>query len=976
MARDLTRWNRAGLDRVRYVDGNAAVFLERMRTRLATDFPQWPASAAEDAVSKEAMEAVYQRNPDDLLWQLTRGFARASHVLTESLDALANEGWLGTATQWESLRRLTAMLGYAPHPPASAFTELAMDYKAGTVGKLAAGFQVKHTPPDGGKPLIFETLTDLDGDASLNELRPKDWNRNPLRLSGATLTLAGKLDKLRTGEPLLLEDERDGHLQAHLIVGVHIGENSTTVHLAPPVSRQDGFLRGFTRCHLMPKDRLRAIGPRTTGAEVGRSLRLAGSLEGLRAGDLVAIGRPETKPLYRRIKAVQGEHVIFHEALGEVDLANSTLMTPITVPIAHLGGNRRLIPPPSISPPRAGWSVRTLYVAGDWSWLNGRWLADIRHAGSPLREYLPVYECINADYFPPAGDSQRAQLLAGYTAMTLTWSPAEDRTASGQPLGLDNPQALLVAPRSPGPWQPDTFLQKSDDGRLSEPIVVEQPKKLAPGDLAVVARGGSLAWARLRHVSVDTENALARLETVAGWEDRGDGPFYLESSRVFGHFGEIGGLLDATLNQTPISDTRIPLASLPAALRPGRLLLADNGTAVVSTRVSELSPPGEAPWLQLADLPPKGSTLGNLRLSANIALAAHGETKPARVLGSGNGAINSQRFLLDLSDVSFVPDPAMPAGVRADLVVSVAGEVWTQRASLRDSAPAEAHYQVRQSEDGKLWIEFGDGRNGRRLPTGGNNVLVTYRQGVGAAGNLAAGSLLRPVHPDPLLAAVRQPVAASGGGERESVAALRENAASALLALERAVSLSDYAALVRANAGVAQASAFRLPTGRGQREKVEVVVVPAGGGSFTPALRSSLEAFLLAHTLPGVQVLVSAYQPVAIRLRATIRVRPEAFDRETVRAAVVDALAAAFTLARRRLGQALYRGEAYGVADAVTGVENSDVEILIDTPVAASVRRLALDANGRVLSVHPLPRQCVHLASVADIEVRVEDFSL
>jgi hypothetical protein len=39
------------------------------------------------------------------------------------------------------------------------------------------------------------------------------------------------------------------------------------------------------------------------------------------------------------------------------------------------------------------------------------------------------------------------QVLAGYTAITLTWSPAEDRTPAAQPLGLDNPQALLVAPR-------------------------------------------------------------------------------------------------------------------------------------------------------------------------------------------------------------------------------------------------------------------------------------------------------------------------------------------------------------------------------------------------------------------------------------------------------------------------------------------------------------------------------------------------
>jgi hypothetical protein len=37
---------------------------------------------------------------------------------------------------------------------------------------------------------------------------------------------------------------------------------------------------------------------------------------------------------------------------------------------------------------------------------------------------------------------------------------------------------------------------------------------------------------------------------------------------------------------------------------------------------------------------------------------------------------------------------------------------------------------------------------------------------------------------------------------------------------------------------------------------------------------------------------------------------------------------------------------------------------------------VARDGSGRVLSVHPQARQCVHLANSADIEVRVEDFSL
>src|SRR5574337_846783 len=351
-----------------------------------------------------------------------------------------------------------------------------------------------------------------------------------------------------------------------------------------------------------------------------------------------------------------------------------------------------------------------------------------------------------------------------------------------------------------------------------------------------------------------------------------------------------------------------------------------------------------------------------------------GEVKPAKVLGSGNGAINHQRFLLDVADLSFVPDPAMPAGVRADLKVSVAGEIWAQAANLRDSTGADAHYQVRQSEDGTVWVEVGDGKNGRRLPTGGNNVTAVYRQGVGPGGNLPPDSLVKTVDPHALVAAVHQPMAASGGGDRESAVSLRDNAAAALLALERAVSLSDFASLTRANAAVAQASAFRLPTGRGQREKVEVVVVPAGGGTFTPSLKGGLEAFLLAHALPGVQVTVSPYQNLPVGLRVRVRVRFEAFDPEAMKAAVVAALAAAFSLERRRLGQSLYRGEVYGVVDAVTGVENSDVEILLNAATERAARRVARDAGGMILAVHPAPRQCARVTGEAAIEIHAEEF--
>ncbi len=982
-ARDLTRWNRAGLARVEYLDGNAAVFLSRLGERLHGAFPGWPAAQPPEVVTTEGeaaeklrLESLYRADPDDLLWQLTRAYARACHVLGATLDAYANEAWLGTATQWDNLRRLVAMLDYAPHPPASAYTPLALQLKQGLSGRVKAGLQIKYSPSDGGQPLVFETLEDLDADATLNSLRPHHHDRNPKPLSGARLVLPGRLDKLKTGEPLVLEDEDTGRLLGYRIQGVTLGEDRTEVILSPPIGRADKLTLGATLVHALPSERLRPLGPRTQGAELGRGLHLATPPEGLAPGDIVAIGRPDAKPLYRRIQAVEDDRLVFRQPLGEVDLANAGISRPISVPIARLGGNRRRI--------RSDDSAeRVLYVAGDWGWLAGRWLADIRHLtqAGKTREYLPLYECVKAHYFPVGtpsdGDPALPHPLAGYTALTLNWKDARDRAADGPDLSLDNPQTLLTSPQTPGPWRPDSFLQKSAAGKLTEPLVTEQPKKTSAGDIAVLVCGGSLAWARLRHLSLDPEAGLARLTSASGWQERGRGIYYLASSRVHSHFAEPLRPLDAARNTTPQGGAKLYLEGLPPALKPGRTLILDNGSAALATRLLELDASASPPWVRLEQVPPPGSTAENLVLYANVVTAGHGETKPVKILGSGDGSRNQQRFLLEADDASFVADPSMPSGVRADLRVSVAGEVWAQVANLGDSGPSDPHYQARQTEDGQLWIGFGDGRHGRRLPTGSNNVRVTYRRGVGSAGNLPAGSLAKLATPHALVASVVQPIGASGGGERESVSALRDNAASALLALERAVSLEDFARLAKANAAIAQARAFRLPAGLGQRERLEVVVVPAGGGTLTPTTKGFLEDYLLAHALPGVQVSVAEYQPLICAFEIGLRVRLDTFDGERVREAVRLALTSAFSRDHRNLGQPLYRGEVYTLVDGVPGVENSSVEIRLDAGAMAAARRLVQDPEGVILAVEPQARQCVHLAPAdPDLRISLEPFSL
>ena len=134
---DLSRWNRAGLSRLRYINGNAITYLETLRQAAAEAFTEagvnsWqaldtrhPVIAHEDAAERQARwMAQYYDERRDHGWEILRALARASHVLGEYIDTYANENLLRSCTEWDNLRRLVEMLDYHPSPPASAETWL------------------------------------------------------------------------------------------------------------------------------------------------------------------------------------------------------------------------------------------------------------------------------------------------------------------------------------------------------------------------------------------------------------------------------------------------------------------------------------------------------------------------------------------------------------------------------------------------------------------------------------------------------------------------------------------------------------------------------------------------------------------------------------------------------------------------------------------------------------------------------------
>jgi hypothetical protein len=206
----------------------------------------------------------------------------------------------------------------------------------------------------------------------------------------------------------------------------------------------------------------------------------------------------------------------------------------------------------------------------------------------------------------------------------------------------------------------------------------------------------------------------------------------------------------------------------------------------------------------------------------------------------------------------------------------------------------------------------------------------------------------------------------------EDVASIRRNAPSALLSLDRAVSLSDVTHLAGMNSKLWQAVA--LPPAvlgddapaPGRAEQVTVVVVPAGGGELTPQLRDSVRSFLLNRCVAGVDITVRPAGAVLVKLRLTLRVDVAGHNPDTVVAAVREDLAAALTLPTRRLGQPLHASDVIAVVEAVPGVVSSRHEIVLAAGRCRVVPAHAGPSGPPIRSLHPDPDQVVRLSDATD----------
>lgn len=184
-----------------------------------------------------------------------------------------------------------------------------------------------------------------------------------------------------------------------------------------------------------------------------------------------------------------------------------------------------------------------------------------------------------------------------------------------------------------------------------------------------------------------------------------------------------------------------------------------------------------------------GTTNGSV-----FVLATQGVSVFDELIGTSTGGVN-QTF--ELNEISII---------ESSVSISVNGITYNQVPYLIDYSASDPVFLVNTDSDGITYITFGDNVSGR-IPPSGSEIYASYRVGGGDIGNVSTNTLTYIVTNVQAGLSVNNQSAAVGGADEESTDSIRINAPASLKALNRAVSLLDYASLALQVSGIAKAIA-------------------------------------------------------------------------------------------------------------------------------------------------------------------------
>jgi hypothetical protein len=380
-----------------------------------------------------------------------------------------------------------------------------------------------------------------------------------------------------------------------------------------------------------------------------------------------------------------------------------------------------------------------------------------------------------------------------------------------------------------------------------------------------------------------------------------------------------------------VSGDQLPLAVAADGLLVERRLIVrgdavdGSGAVVHEATITAIADNVNGVMLTIAPPLPTPLVRTSVVVHGNVANATHGETV-SQVLGAGDASKAFQRFELKRTPLTY-RSAANETGADSELTVRVGDIEWTEQSTLFGHAATERAYTLVTDEHDKLWVQFGDGEHGARLPSGVNNVRASYRQGIGQGGNVGADKLTQLMTRPLGLKGVSNPVAAQGGTDAEPADQARRTMPLGTRTLGRAVSLLDYEDFAMAFTGIAKAQAQVLQLAGGPTIAITIAGQDGAILSDTNPVWSNLLLALKNSGDPHVRVSLLSYQPSTFFLGLKVK-RDPAYELDPLLAAVEAALREHFSFDARSLGQPVLQSDVIASAHSVPGVVAVDLDFL------------------------------------------------
>ncbi len=921
-----TIFNRPGLGALAWRAGTYGTFRETMQARLsAAAFP--------------ALAGFKSRAADDASMALIDSWAVVGDVLTFYQERIANEGYLRTATERLSVLNLARLVGYTPRPGVAASVHLAylLDKDAAPV-EIAQGAKSNSIPGPGEQMQAFETSEPLQARAEWNTLQPRlTAPLCAIPRAGDAFYLKGTATGLKPNDPLLIgcAGQDDWQFQFHFIAAVE------------PDSDKDR-----TRIVLRAPAVTAAIDP-PKGVPAAQAATVPGAQAD--AGTVTAGGAPVLKWYSGRGDAEDCCHPI------EIATASpGAIAGALGLPASLAPASARQLPRDIHAALAAGSDALPRLLASARPALADTLYAAWRNVPPAAVSALEVYALrIEARPFGYNAPLRQSAFDAASARSTFSeWSTADSWNAR------KDASDTTVAPQSEYQQPAKLFLDNDYDIAPGSFIVIQKQKQ----DQIVVTRSAAIIHRSLTAYGLSGKTVALDLPAGGAWLASPEEPFAtVRTTRVF------AGSEKLELAEAPIPDCvgggEIELGGLYDGLQAGRWLIVsgercdvgavkavdavrDNG--VVSTPAVAAIPgvPGVkgAELVMIAGVAqrtraptrcgPPGETVHSfvtlatdlaytyrretVTIYGNVIHATHGETRQ-ETLGAGDASKALQTFDLKQAPLTFVSAPSV-SGVESTLQVRVNDVQWREAGAVVSLGPKDRSFVTRTDDDDKVSITFGDGVHGARLPTGVENVKAVYRSGIGKGGNVKAGQIAL-LNTRPLgVKDVVNPIRASGGADRETRDQARQNTPLALLALDRLVSIQDYADFSRTFAGIGKAAAGRVTDGR--RQLVEVTIAGVDDGAIEPTsdLYRNLLAALHRFGDPYLPIRLAVRRRAALAISANVKVDPD-YQWETLEPKIRAALLARFGFARMELGRTVFASDAFAAIQSLPGVVYVDLDV-------------------------------------------------